>query len=100
MEEGSWGMNHGIGILEMDSCRRNHGGGITEEESWRWNHGGGILEEASGRDLGAVWESEETRGGQKQVGTKNERKSFPKIMFLKKVTVSRRRDDRRCHQVL
>ena len=123
MEEAPWRRHHGGGIwrrhLEEASWMRNHGGDIMEEAS-----GGGIMEEASlreasWRDLAGVWEASGMHighlgsiweasgrllgagvamGGERQVGWKNCLKHFV-LYKVTRPTISRRRDERRCHQV-
>ena len=100
--------------MDEESWRRHHGGGI-----WRRHHGGGIIEggimEGSGRRLGGIWEAYWASGkhlggiweapgswgghGRREAGWVE--KVLKDIAFLHKVarvSVSRRRDERRCHQ--
>jgi hypothetical protein len=58
MEEASWKMHHGRGIMEEASWRRHHGRGIMEghleASDGKWRHLRGIqgIWETPGRDLG------------------------------------------------
>ena len=116
MEEESWRSNLGRVILEEESWRSNLGGVILEEESWKRKLGGVILAEESwrrhlGGTLGALWghfwSSVEALkrlsgrpGPRRHLGGKSDRFHCVLRYLSSRPTVSRRRDESKCHQVL
>ena len=110
MEEKSWRRNQEKDIMEEEPWRRNHGGGLREEESRR-TQGGGIREEESKRRSPGREILEEEPCGEASKGESRSLGclgsswglggsfSIVKIVKVPRATVSRRRDDSKCHQV-